>query len=403
MSHAFEGVTALDMTSGVAGPFCTKVLAGLGVEVIKIERPRGGDPSRHHGSFYRDVPHPETSTLFLDLNMGKMSLTLDVGTPEGARIVRELAKSADIVVEDFKPGTADRLGVGYGDLEAINQRVVYTSVSGFGQTGPYRDYLGSDMVFYATGGEMCSTGEPDRHPVRLANYVISTQAGNMAAVATLMAHRAARTSGAGQHVDVSAFETAASSVDRRLQHLMCYIYNGRIATRADNTYAMYPTGVYACADGFFHIVGGGTRFFHRTTAMLGMPELVDDPRFNTTEALLSQERKEEFDTIFVPWAFSKTKAEILEAARQHKVYASPMLTTHDIFHDANFEARGFFREVDHPATGRHRYPGPPVKMDRIEWRVAPAPLLGEHNREILVQRLGYSLADLARLRQAGVI
>ena len=113
--------------------------------------------------------------------------------------------------------------------------------------------------------------------------------------------------------------------------------------------------------------------------------------------------RSEFDTIFVPWAFSKTKAEILESARQHKVYASPMLTTHDIFHDANFEARGFFREVDHPATGRHRYPGPPVKMDRIEWRVAPAPLLGEHNREILVQRLGYSLADLARLRQAGVI
>ena len=401
MAYALEGITVVDLTSGVAGPFCTKVLAGLGAEVVKIERPWGGDPARKHGSFLGDVPNPETSALFLDLNMGKKSVTLDVATPEGMRIVKELARTADFFVEDFKPGAARDVGLGYEVLEGLNPALVYTSVSGFGQTGPYRDYVGSDMVFFATGGEMYSTGEPERPPIRVANFVNLTQAGNMAAAASLMALRHVRRTGAGQYIDVSAFEVAVSSVDRRLQYLTGYAYTGRIGNRADSSVSSYPAGIYPCKDGFFHITGGGRRFFPRSAAMMGMPEMTQDPRFSTTEALMSSEMKDEFDTIFVPWVISRTKRECLDAAREHRVYGSPLLTPEDVVHDEHYEARGYFQTIDHPATGRRQYPGAPAKTTRTPWRLERAPLLGEHNVEVLVQRLGYSPADLVRLEQSG--
>ena len=403
MSYGLEGVRVLDLTSDIAGPFCTKVLAGLGAEVIKLESPDGGDPSRDYGSFLRDEPNPETSALFLDLNMGKKSVTLNLHSRQGIRIVKALAQEADILVEDLKPGQASDLGIGYADLEPANPRLVYTSITGYGQTGPYRDYQGTDMVIFATGGEMCSTGEPDRPPVRVANHITKTQAGNMAAAATLMTLRGVRSTGVGQHLDVSTFETAVGSVDRRLQHLICYAYNGRVATRADNIAASYPAGVYPCKDGHFHIAGGGSRFFPRTVAMMGMPELLEDPRFSSTEALLDSAMKDEFDTIFVPWVVEKTRAELIEAAQAHKVYASPLLTPEDVYHDPHFAFRDYFQPVNHAIAGRHLYPGAPAKMTGMSWRMGPAPLLGEHNREILAQRLGFSPADMVRLRRARVI
>ncbi|MEE9284208.1 MAG: CoA transferase [Dehalococcoidia bacterium] len=403
MNAALSDVAVLDLTAGIAGPFCTKLLAGLGAEVIKIERPWGGDPARHVGPFLRDMPDGETSALFLDLNGGKKSVTLNLRSTPGAAIARELAAQADILVESFRPGAMERLGLGYSRIHAMNPSLTYTSLSNFGQTGPYRDYKGSDILFYGTGGEMYSTGLPDRSPIRLANYIVQYQAGNLAAAAALMDFQGVRRGGSGQRLDVSIYESAVSSVDRRFQYLVGYAYNRSIPNRSDNNWASYPTGVYPCKDGFIDIFGGGRQFFPRTCRMIGRPELVEDPRFASDADLIDPQRKDEFDAIFLPWAIEHTRAECLEAAQQANVYAAPMFTPEDVFHDSHYRERDYFVTISHPVVGELRCPGAPAKFSGTPWSSAPAPLLGEHTQEILAGRLGYSSRQLAVLRQAQVI
>lgn len=403
MNASLADVTVLDLTSGIAGPFCAKLLAGLGAEVIKIERPWGGDPTRQVGPFLRDEPHAETSAIFLDLNGGKKSVTLNLRSTPGAAIARELATGADMLIESFTPGAMERLGLGYDRVRGSNPRLTYVSISNFGQNGPYRDYKGSDIVFFGMGGEMFSTGLPDRSPIRLANYIVQHQAGNLAAAAALMDFQGSSRGGAGQRLDISIYESAASSVDRRFQYLLGYAYNHAIPNRSDNIWAAYPTGVYPCKDGFIDIFGGGRQFFPRTCRMIGRPELVEDPRFASDADLIDSGRKDEFDAIFLSWSIDHTRAECLEAAQRANVYAAPMLTPEDVFHDAHYRERGFFVEVQHPIVGTIGIPGAPAIFSETPWTASPAPLLGEHTPEILSGRLGYSSRELSRLRQADVI
>ncbi len=403
MDTALSGVTVLDLTFGIAGPFCTKTMAGLGAQVIKVERPWGGDPARHAGPFLHDLPDLETSALFLDLNGGKRSLTVDIKSAAGTGIVRALASQAGILVENFKPGTMDRLGLGFAALHALNPKLTQVSVTNFGQTGPYRDYAGADMLFYGMGGEMYSTGLPDRTPIRLGNYVMQAQAGSLAAAAGLMAWYGVRRGAPGQQVDLSIFEAAAHSADRRIQYLLGYAYNGTNPTRRDSIWSIYPTGVYPCKDGFMEIFGGGLQFFSRTCRMIGMPELITDERFAKPADLVDPARKDEFDAIFLPWVVERTRAECMDAAQRESVYAAPIFTPEDVFHDRHFWERGYFVDVDHPRAGRLRSPGAPAKMSATPWRPAPAPLLGADTEAVLSGRLGYSKAELARLRQSGVI
>ena len=400
---ALAGVRVLDLTYGVAGPFATKIMAALGAEVVKIEAPDGGDPTRRLGPFDGDRPHPERSGLFLDLNAGKKSVTLDLHTATGAALARRLAAGADIVVEAFPPGEAERLGLGYEALSAENPELTYVSVSNFGAVGPYSDFLGSDLTLYAMGGEMYGTGMPGEPPVRLPEYTTAYQAGNLAATAGLIGYYGAQRNRAGQAVEVSIFESAVHSADRRLQYVMSYAYSGQKNTRNDNHWALYPTGVYPCKDGFFDIHGGGPQFFHRTCRMLGMPELLDDPRFSHPLDLIDPQRKDEFDAIFLPWVIDRTKEECLAATRSNSVYGSPIFTPEDAFHDTHFAARGFFKRVEHPGLGRPiTVPGEPVKIAGSAWATLPAPTLGQHNEEILVGQLGLERETLSALRRRGV-
>jgi len=400
---ALAGVRVLDLTYGVAGPFATKIMAALGAEVVKIEAPDGGDLTRGLGPFDGDRPGPERSGLFLDLNAGKKSVTLDLRTATGAGLARRLAAGVEIVVEGFGPGEAERLGLGYEALSAENSGLTYVSVSKFGSDGPYRDFLGVDLTLYAMGGEMNGTGMPDEPPVRLPQYTTAYQAGNLAATAAIIGYYGAQRSGDGQAVEVSIFESAVHSTDRRLQYIMAYAYSGRPNIRSDNHWALYPTGVYPCKDGFFDIHGGGPQFFHRTCRMLGMPELVEDPRFSDPLDLIDPQRKDDFDTIFLPWVIERTKAECLAAARSNSVYGSPIFTPEDVLHDEHFAARGFFREVEHPGLGRPvTVPGEPVKISGSPWATLPAPTLGQHNEEVLVERLGLEQETLTALRRRGV-
>ncbi len=403
MNEALSGVTVLELSTGVAGPFCTKILACLGAEVVKIEPPGAGDPSRRVGPFPNDEPHPEASALFLHLNTGKKSVTLDLDSPSGAALIRKLATSVDILVESFSSRAAEHMGLVYRRLREANPKLVHVSVTDFGNDGPYSAYRATDLVLYAMGGEMYGTGKPERPPIRLADYVMQYQAGNTAAAAALMTFYGAAATGNGQHIDISTFETAVSSVDRRLQYLMGYIYTGAITRREDNEWSIYPIGVYPCKDGFFDVHGGGPVNFPRACAMIGMPELVNDPRFSTQMDLIDPERKDEFDTIFLPWLVDRTREECMEAARKAKLYAAPIYTPEDVMNDPHFAFRESFTNVPHPVAGSMRYPGPPAKLTATPWRTERAPLLGEHNLEVLVDRLGLSRTELVQMRHAGTI
>ena len=217
--QALSDIKVLDFAHHIAGPYCTKLLADYGADVIKVERPGSGDVSRRLGPFLGNIPHPEKSGLFLHLNTSKRSITLNLKTEAGRKIAHELVADVDIVVESFRPGTMSSFGLGYDDLKAINPALVMTSVSNFGQTGPYKAYRGSEIIFYGMGGEMGSTGLEDREPVKLGGTVGLYQTGSMAAVATMGALFAARYQDIGQHVDVSIMETQLSTQDRRTSSL----------------------------------------------------------------------------------------------------------------------------------------------------------------------------------------
>lgn len=400
---ALSNVRVLDFTFGVAGPFATKIMAAMGAEVVKVEAPGGGDPARHMGPFEGDVPHPERSGVFLDLNAGKKSVTLDLECPTAAGLARDLAEKVDIVVEGFGPAGAEELGLGYESLVVSNPALTYVSLSNFGSDGPYRDFLGTDLTLYAMGGEMYGTGMPDEPPVRLPEYTTAYQAGNLAAAAGLIAWYGSRHTGLGQHAEVSIFESAVHSVDRRIQYITSYAYTGQVTTRNDNHWAIYPTGVYPCKDGFFDIHGGGPQFFHRTCRMIGMPELLEDPRFSHPLDLIDPKRKDEFDAIFLPWCIEHTKEECLAATRSNSVYGSPIFTPEDVVHDRHFTERGFFKKVEHPGLEQPvLVPGEPIKINNAPWLTLPAPTLGQHNAEILIDRLGLEPSVLTNLRRRGI-
>ncbi|MBM4406875.1 MAG: CoA transferase [Chloroflexi bacterium] len=401
-AQSLSGLTVLDLTWGIAGPYCSKVLAGLGAEVIKVERPSGGDPSRSAGPFVSDQPSLETGVLHLDLNQGKKSLTLNLKSAVGRDIVRSLAATADIFLESFHPGVVQRLGLDFDAVRRANRRITYLSLSNYGQDGPYRDYKTSDMLLFGGAGEMNSTGLPERTPIRLGNYTQQYQSGNMAAAAALIAYYGTRDGSDGQYIDMSLYETTASSVDRRMQYMVSYAYTGRPGQRRDSVYSHYPTGNYPCKDGFYDIFGG-PQFFTRILDMMGMPEVAKDPRFSTPKDLVDVVRKDEFDSIFLPWVTQKTMRELLKLSQQYSVYAAPIFTPKDVYEDEHMKARGFFLEVDHPVVGKALLPGEPAKMSATPYQVHPAPTLGRHNEEILVGRLGYSRHDTVALRQAGVI
>lgn len=395
---ALSDITVLDFTHRIAGPYCAKLLADYGAEVVKVERPETGDPARAFGPFPNDEPHPEKSGAFLHLNTNKRSIALDLKTDGGRRAALELAKRADAVIESFRPGTMERFGLGYDALSAANPALVMTSISNFGQTGPYRDWRGSEIIFYGMGGELYSTGVREKEPVKLGGTVGLYQAGAVAAYATLGAIFAARDEGAGQRVDISLMETQAGSIDRRMSMLLAYRYNGEISVRAslgaEPERSGYPSGTYPCADGYFQITGGGN-YFSRVRDMLDNPDELAGDEWLTPEAQADGEMAGLFDAVFYPWILDRAKSEIWERAQRSKVLSGPLNTMEDLNRDPVFRRRGAFASIDHPEAGTLTYPGRPFIMGATPWAVRrPAPTLGQHTDEILSE-IGMTAAEIA--------
>ena len=403
---ALEGLRILDLTQGVAGPYCTKLLSDYGADVLKIERPEGGDPARRAGPFPDDEPHPERSGLFLDLNTGKRSLTLNLKTESGQRILRRLAADSDAVVENFRPGTLARLGLSEEQLAELNPAAALVSISNFGQHGPYRDFEADDMLLYAMGGGLAITAYPGREPSRPWLYAPLFLAGAMSASYSLGAITSSVRFGEGERVDLSIQEILASSLDRASQNLMAYSYGGELfVTENCNLRASaFPNGVYGgqlpCKDGYVNFLCY-PYWWDRFCRMVGREDLIDDTSYS--DNLLDPAFGPQIDALIYPWLLERTKIEVMDAAQAQGVPVAALNTTADLFADRQLRARGYFVELDHPETGPREYPGAQFKMSETPASIRRAPLLGEHTLEVLTEQLGYTPEDVSILRQRNVV
>ena len=395
---ALNGVKVLDLTHYIAGPYCTKLLADFGAQVIKIERP-GGDPARDMPPFYHDERHPEKSLPFLYLNTAKRSVSLNLKSAQGIHILRELAKDADILVENFSPRVMPSLGLDFPTLRELNPALVMVSISNFGQTGPYRDYKATDMVEYALGGLMYIFGSYDREPLKHAFNQAQFKAGTNGAAAALMALYHQRSTGQGQHVDVSIQESVASALRDVTSN---FTYFGAVRRRQPN-HSGDLTRLRAVSDGYIlpNPGIGGRLNWNTVVEFLEAPEL-DDDKFRTPTARL--ENAEELGKILDRIFLSKNKMDIFYRAHQKRFIYGVIDSLEEVMASPQNLAREGFVEVDHPVAGTFRYPGAPVKLSETPWDgFQPAPTLGQHTQEVFSQRLGYTAADLEELSGMGVI
>ena len=378
-----DDVRVIDLTQHAAGPFCTRVLADSGAEVIKVERP-GGDPARALPPFFGDVPGLDRSGVFLFLNTNKRSVILDLRTDEGRERLLDLVATADVLVENYRPGVMERLGLGYEALREVQPKLVMTSITNFGQTGPYRDFEGTDLTLYAMGGPMASSGNADHYPLKAAGRVTLYHAGYSAALATAVALRAAEETGHGEHLDVSVYETAAHSIDMRLSRLIGYQYAGRILSRMPLGWSV-GAGTLPCKDGFY-MMGGSADRLDRTLRMIGREDLLETEEWGTLAERSKPGRYEQFLEYLLPWMAERTKREIRDISQQYGVLGGPINTIADLLDDENFTYRRFFQTIDHPETGPVQYPGYHHTLYRDDEPMPKrrrAPRLGEHTAEVL--------------------
>jgi crotonobetainyl-CoA:carnitine CoA-transferase CaiB-like acyl-CoA transferase len=395
---ALEDLKVLDLTHYIAGPFCTKLLADYGADVVKIERPGAGDGARWLGPFPGDVADPERSGLFLHLNTNKRSVVLDLKAPEGIRLLRQMVAGTDVLVENFHPRVMPGLGLSYAALAAINPRLVMLSISDFGQTGPYRGYRGSEIVDYALGGAMYSAGLPDRFPLKLGGSVVSYLAGAHAAAATVVAILGTALWGEGDHVDIAIMQTQAGSPDRRAPMLVGYQYTGQVNRRGMGL----PPPVRPCRDGYMNMQFG-LAWVDRLLEMLGRPELKDDPRFTDPVEAAKPENAELLEGLYLAWLGERTMQEAWAEAQRARVLSGPLYSVAQLLADRHFRERGYWEPIDHPTAGRWRYPGLPfATFGAPREPRRPAPRLGEHTDQVL-RELGLESDQIDRLRRAGVI
>ena len=425
-SGLLAGVKVVDLTHYLSGPYCTKLLATLGADVVKIERPGRGDPARGLGPFAQSLTpttsHPsppesgeavrgEAGAWFLYLNTSKKSLTLDLKSQEGRDILLQLARTADILVENFSLGVMQRLGLGYEDLRSVNPALVVTSISNYGQTGPHRDWKAAEINLYAAGGLMNITGEPDQEPLKEGAPLAQLGAGQNAFVATMTGLLHAEDTGAGQQIDISIAEYATNILENAL---MQYSYSGQEYTRVGNRgYGRAAWGIYPCLDGYVGIIAGPDQRWPQVAQIMQREEL-SDPRFASRQGRLIH--ADEVDALMLPWLLDHDKVEIFKAGQEQGLGFSYVATMQDILEMEQLAARDYFVELDHPVAGRFKYPGPPISLPALEstpgidgakegsaWVYRRAPLLGEHNHEILGGRLAYTDQQIDGLRDRGVI
>ena len=396
MTQPLNGIRVLDLTHVLAGPFCTQTLGDLGAEVIKIERPGVGDPTR------RMPPHTvkDQSAYFMALNRNKKSLTLDLKAPEGKEIFYGLTRKADVVMNNFTPGTMEKLGLGYEDLKKINPRIVWASVTGYGQTGPYRERPSYDIIVQAMGGAMSYTGEPGQPPVRCGIPIGDLGGAVFAVIGILSALVSRSLTGEGRVVDISMLDVQIALHTYRAKY---YFMAGEVPQPVGTAHVSnVPLRAYRTKDSSLVIEAYIDHFFRNLCKNMGRESLADDPRFNTRAKRL--ENRDELDRILEEAFLEKTTDEWLKLFVELEVPAGPIYTLDKAVADPQVQSREMVVEIDSPHVGKSKDVGSPVKVsgtDRIKYNYPPA--LGEHSEEILRDLLDYSPEKITALRKQKII
>ena len=399
-----HGIRILDLSRVLAGPFCTQVLADLGAEVIKVERPRVGDETRTWGPPYvKDDKGADTteSAYYLCANRNKRSITVDFSQPRGVALVKQLLERCDVLVENFKVGGLAKFGLGYEQLREEFPGLVYCSITGFGQTGPYAHRPGYDMMAQGMGGLISITGEPDRPPSKVPVAINDIMTGMYTAVALLSAVRHRDLTGEGQHVDVGLLDVQVSWLANVASN---YLVGGKLPHRLGTAHPnTVPYQVFPTRDGFIIIAANNDRQFERFCEVARTPELLVDADF-ASNALRVRHRDRLIPQIE---AVTRTRgtAAWMEALEAAGVPCAPVNTIDQVFADPQVEARGMQIRMPHPLAGEEvRLVGSPIGLSRtpVSYRRAP-PTLGQHTDEVLAEMLSLSESERAALRDQGVI
>ena len=392
----FDGVKVLDLSEDIAGSFCARLLADYGADVLKLEPP-GGAALRKMGPFFGDDPHPEKSLFFLVMNLNKKGATLNLETVTGRSILKKLTQYVDVVIETYRPGHLAQLGLGYQELAEVNPALVLTSITPFGQDGPYSQYQGEEIVNYAMGMIMSISGVQGQEPLKHGGFQAQYEGGLNAAAATAMALFMQFNTGQGQHIDVSTTECVASTM---LATQSMYPFTGSTQARRRASGSMFGHPM-PCADGWIIVQTGGGASWEDISSFFQAPEMLE-PRFS--DAAQRSQNGEELDEIVLNNIKDRSKWELFHEAAQARMLFGLVQTPSELAKCAQLESRDFYREVEHPVIGKIKVPAVLFNLSLTPYgHCGPAPTLGQHNQEIYVDGLGYSQGDMNRLRQLNVI
>ena len=401
--NCLEAVRVLDLSQFEAGPSCTEALAWLGAEVVKVENPKGGEPGRGLGS----GPQPGADAYyFMIYNANKKSVTANLKSERGLRLVKDMARRADVFVENFAPGAIERLGLGWEVLHGLNPRLVYAQVKGFGEGSPYEHNLAFDMIAQACGGTMAITGERDGRPCKPGPTLGDTGTGMLLAIGILGALYQRHTTGKGRRLQIAM-------QDAQLQYTRgAFVQHARSGQPAMRNGAkplagcMAPSGIYPCKPGgsndyvYVFTSHANPEHWRRLLKVIGHEDLLDDPRFATRDARGQHEAA--IDQMITDWTRRHHKHEAMRLIGAAGVPAGAVLDTGDLLGEPSFAARGIIQTMQHP-SGELRMPAFPVRFDGAPPPVKPAPLLGEHTAEVFADWLGMNDAEIERLRAEGIV
>ena len=396
MTKALEGIRVLDLTRALAGPFCTLMLGDNGADVIKIEIPGSGDDTRKWGPPFIG----DESAYFLSINRNKRSLTLNLQDPKAQDVFMKLAKDSDVVVENFTPGVMDRFGLGYEAVKAVNPNVVYCSISGFGQYGPYRSRPAYDQIMQGVGGLMSITGEPDGEPQKIGIAVTDIGAGMWSAFAITTALHHRDKTGEGQYIDISMLDAQVAWLTYQAAFFFANDEPPKRMGAAHPT--LVPYQAFMCSDGkYINVAVGSERIWERFCQGMGREDLKDHPDYSVNSVRVAH--RGAIVSMLQEIFLTRPVSEWVEDLQAANVPCGPINDLADVFADPQVLARDMLQEMPHPTLGTIKQTGLPIKFSRTPGGLdRHPPLLGEHNQEIL-SSLGYSDADVQSLKDASVI
>ena len=393
---ALDGIRVLDLTRALAGPYCSMFLGDFGAEVAKVEQPQVGDDSRGWGPPFVE----KESAYFLSINRNKKSITIDMKTAEGVDLVRRLAGAADVLIENFRPGTMERFGLGEADLRAANPRLIYASLSGFGADGPMKDWPGYDLVIQAYGGFMSITGQRDGEPTKVAVAIIDIVAGLMLGKAIMAALFARERSGIGQKIDTSLLEAEVACL---IPYGSDYLATGKVPGRWGNAHPnIVPYQTFNTRDGYMVVGAASEGNWQRLCQAVDKPELANDPRFASNAQRVAH--REELIAILQDLFRERDTASWIKILGDAGLPCGPVNTIDRVFNDPQVRHRNMLLEVEHPTAGTVRMAGMPIKLSATPASLRlPPPLLGQHSEEVLQSWLALPEASLQELKRKKII